>query len=340
MKLVMPHAGYGLGNDLIPWAKGYILSRELSAKLLHPAWGNNRREYSRYFDTFRWDWQLYRILVRVLPKYAFEEKDYCEIGENDFVLSCRRFAEIYGLYKKKAYIITITGRWGAYSGLESARNFILGELYKTRFTRDNLFTIANKRYPDKISIGIHIRRGDFWQLDGNKYEGIYNTALPLEWYTKVCRSLTNIFGRDKIQILLATDGSREEVNPILQEFPCLLISELENSVCSDLISLSEVDLLICSISTYSMCAAFLSKSPYIWFKPHLSSFNNAFYIKNIRLLGIFNEPHVDSNSSKVLRGVPVGLDGKIPDFLVTYLQQVMEMKQSNTDLIRGGICKS
>lgn len=41
MKLIHPHGGYGLGYELFVWAKGYILSPESGARLLHPAWGNN-----------------------------------------------------------------------------------------------------------------------------------------------------------------------------------------------------------------------------------------------------------------------------------------------------------
>ena len=100
MRLVMPHGGYGLGNDLIPWAKGYILSGELGAKLLHPAWGNNPRQYWRYFGTSRWDWQWYRVLVRAFPRYVFSEEIYREAGENDFEKACKYFAEKHDLYSK------------------------------------------------------------------------------------------------------------------------------------------------------------------------------------------------------------------------------------------------
>jgi hypothetical protein len=340
LKLIMPHGGYGLGNDLIPWAKAYVLSRELGATALHPAWANNLHgfDYRQYFGTFRWDWQLYRMLVRVLPKYSFDEKTYHDIGENDFVLSCQRFAEIHGLHKKNAYIITITGLWGAFSGLESARHFVLGELYKTRFTRDNLFSIAKHKDPTKISIGIHIRRGNFGQSNSKKYEGVWNTVLSIDWYLQVCRSLFNNIGRDNVEFLIATDGKRADVEPILQEFPCLLISELNNSVCSDLIALSETDLIVCSLSIYSMWAAFLSKSPYIWFKPHLSSVQRGLYMKNMRVLGIFKEPCFNINLSEISRSIPVDMDGILPQHLIDELLQVSNMKQAGTDLIRGGIC--
>ena len=33
----------GLGNEMIPWAKGFIASQVLNAHLVGPSWGLNRR---------------------------------------------------------------------------------------------------------------------------------------------------------------------------------------------------------------------------------------------------------------------------------------------------------
>lgn len=342
MRLVMPHGGYGLGNDLIPWAKGYILSRELGAKLLHPAWGNNPRRYWRYFGTSRLDWQWYRILVRTLPCYAFSEDIYRDFGENDFEKACKRFAEKNNLYDKRAYIITITGHWGAFSGIETAKHFVREVLYSTKYTRDNLHWIERRKDREKLSVAVHVRRGDFSPPSfANDYEGVLNKGLPVSWFTNICNALVAAFGKDNLQFLVASDSSPEDLRELLDTYPSLFISDLKHSDVSDLIAMSEADLLICSLSTYSMWAAFLSEEPYLWFAPQLNRTQTGLSHNWVRGLGIFRDSH--ATRCRVLgmpRGIPVGIGGELPDSLLSYFSQKLSMRKSETDLVRGGVIPS
>jgi hypothetical protein len=337
-KLIMPHGGYGLGNDLIPWAKGYILSKELGAKLLHPAWGNNPRGYWRYFGTSRLDWQWYRVLVRLLPQYKFDEHTYREIGENDFEKACRLFAEKYHLYDKQAYIITITGHWGAFSGIETAKHFIREVLYSARHTRENLHWIERHKDRDKLSVAVHIRRGDFsLPSSTDDYKGVLNKGLPLSWFTNICNALVAAFGRDNLQFLVASDSSPEDLGALLDTYPSLFLSDLQHSDVSDLIAMSEADLLICSLSTYSMWAAFLSGEPYLWFEPQLDRTQRGLSHGWIRGLGIFRECSSAGGAiSATPRGIPVALEGDLPDSLLTYLSNKLAIRRSETDIVRGG----
>ena len=59
--------GYGLGNELIPWARAFIASELLGARLLPPAFGLNRRGYWRHFRTLPDDWIYHRALQKILP---------------------------------------------------------------------------------------------------------------------------------------------------------------------------------------------------------------------------------------------------------------------------------
>jgi hypothetical protein len=339
MRLIMPHSGYGLGNDLIPWAKGYILSKELGARLMHPAWGNNPRKYWRYFGTSRLDWQWYRVLARTLPRYVFSEEDYREFGENDFEKACKRFAEKYNLYDKQAYIITITGPWGAFSGLDKAKRFVREVLYSTKYTQENLRWIEERKAREKLSVAMHVRRGDFSPPSSTGYyEGVLNRGLPVSWFTNICNTLVAAFGRENLQFLVASDGQSEDLKELLDMYPCLFISALKHSDISDLIAMSEADLLICSLSTYSMWAAFLSEEPYLWFAPQLNHTQTGLTHNWIRSLGTFRDAQaVLIPADSMHRGVPVGMDGTIPTDLLAYLQKRLEMKNSKTDLIRGGI---
>lgn len=112
MKLIHPHGGYGLGNELFVWGKGFVLSQALKAILLHPAWGNNPRRYHRYFRTSRFDYLCYRMLLRSATRYRFTEADYRRYGANDFVASTRAFIDQHDLRQKTHYIVEVTGFWG------------------------------------------------------------------------------------------------------------------------------------------------------------------------------------------------------------------------------------
>jgi hypothetical protein len=73
--------GAGLGNELIPWAKAFIASQELNAHLMYPAWGLNKREYRKYFETSRIDWLFPMVLQKLLPTYTLTEFEYRESGK-------------------------------------------------------------------------------------------------------------------------------------------------------------------------------------------------------------------------------------------------------------------
>ena len=65
IKLVLPHGGYGLGNDLVPWAKAYILSNELGARLLHPAWETIHGDMAGIFEQAGWTGSFTEYCVSV-----------------------------------------------------------------------------------------------------------------------------------------------------------------------------------------------------------------------------------------------------------------------------------
>jgi hypothetical protein len=68
--------GYGLGNELLPWARAFLASQVLNARLLPPAFGMNRRAYWWHFHTAPDDWIYHRALEYLLPVVEFTESDY------------------------------------------------------------------------------------------------------------------------------------------------------------------------------------------------------------------------------------------------------------------------
>ena len=334
MKFVLPHGGYGLGNDLIPWAKGFILAQELGATLLHPAWGNNSRHYHRYFKTFRYDYLVYRLLRRGLPRYRFPEQDYRDLGLNDFAESCAAFMKMKGLDKKKAFIVEITGFWGAFRGLSSARSFIIASLLNTAYTQENLYFLSKHLSERRITIGVHIRLGDFRPAGGYTYAGIEQAAIPIEWYEYLFKSLETELGSSNVQWVLCSDGRPEQLGRLLGRANVTFASGLGHSDISDLLLLARSDLLICSISSYSMWAAFLSAAPYIWYRPNLVEATEGRVNRFIRSLGVNTEWSREGGVAG--RAVALNTGDVLPVHLLGHLQMRRRLKDLGRDLVLGG----
>ena len=119
MKLVVAnrtgHRGEGLGNEMIPWAKGWIASQALDARMIGPSWGINKRRYYRNFGTSRLDF-LIEDLLSHLPHYAFTEEEYRSTGIVDFGSAIRQWAE-RKLPRKRSFIVTVGGMWGGYGAI-------------------------------------------------------------------------------------------------------------------------------------------------------------------------------------------------------------------------------
>ena len=335
MKFILPHGGYGLGNDLIPWAKAFILARELGAKLLHPAWGNNPRKYYKYFQTSRFDYQWYRILRRTLPRLRFCEEDYRRIGINEFSESSRIFGQENDMSLRSHYILEITGFWGAFGGLETAKDFILSRLMSTAFTQENLFAINKRLSRKKLTIGVHIRLGDFRPAGTVDYQGAEQASLPIDWYCGICDQLEAFFGPENLQFVVCSDGERTQLMPLLKRKSVLFTSELPNSDISDLLALIYVDLLICSVSSYSMWAAFLSRSSYIWYRPNLVENRTILQNKFIRSLGIHSSNEINPQNKEPGRSIAIGIGDLLPEHLLSYLKCILR-KKKKYHLVRDG----
>lgn len=325
--------GYGLGNELIPWARALLAAELLDARFLPPAFGLNRRRYWRHFGTPRYDWLRNRTLQRLLPRVEFTEADWLRHGGGDVLPALRGFAAEHRLFERRAYVFTTTGLWGGYRHIEAARMQMRAVLQGSRYAARNLVRLAARLDPRRITIGMHLRFGDFRPADGvQDYRGVWNTALPMDWYLSVARRLKLEFG-DTAQFLVVSDGSDAQLRPLLETVPCVTTRDIPDSDCSDLLALADADLLVCSISSYSQWAAFLSSAPYIWFAPSLQ--RHAGGLGSI-WGGSFAEESVASGRAALPRGLPVGMDGAIPASLPALVRERREYLRPEHDLVRGG----
>lgn len=338
--------GYGLGNEFVPWARAFLASQVLGARLLPPAFGLNRRGYWRTFGTSPDDWLLHRTLERVLPVVEFTEADYLRHGGGDVVPALRAFAAERALQRRKAYLFVTEGLWGGFRHVAAAREYIRATLYQSRSAARNLLTLRARLAEDKPLVGMHIRMGDFAPpVDVAQYRKVPNASLPLEWFHAVAASLHRAFEGDW-QLLLITDGTQDQMRPLLDAFPCVTTADLSDNDCSDLLALAGSDLLVCSASTYSALAAFLSDAPYLWFAPSLHSHPEGCYSTHgfkeerarpqgptAEAVRRFENPPRPWRS----RGIAVDMDGKVPADILQYVLLRRELRQAHSDLVRSGV---
>jgi hypothetical protein len=338
--------GYGLGNELVPWARAFLASEVLGARLLTPAFGLNRREYWRHFRTAPDDWIYNRAIERLLPVVHFTEADYLEHGGDDVVVALRRFAEARGLHRRAAFLLVTEGLWGGFHHVQAAREFMRATLYQSRFAAANLLRLRERIDPDRILVGMHVRLGDFKPaVPAAEHRRVANVSLPLEWFCHIADSLRRLLP-DQLQFLLVSDGTPEQLRPLMQRVPCITTADLPDGDCSDALALADSDLLVCSASTYSHLAACLSDSPYIWFAPNLYQHPEGCYFAGNPEAEL---QRPDSPRSRVLRefvahpnhwpsrAFALGMDEEVPAELVEILRARHARRRWQSDPVRGGV---
>jgi hypothetical protein len=348
IRLCVPSAfgrGAGLGNELYPWAKAWLAAQAIGGTALPPAFGLNHRQYWRYFGTSRLDWLSHRALLKTLPCYRFTEQDYRSTGEHDFRKAVAMFAERLGWKERRLFTLEVSGMWGGFLAVREARDFILARLYAARGTAENLTDWRARLGPDRLVVAVHIRAGDFKAADVNvNYRGCFNRALPLAWYMAVCDQLRHHFG-DKVQFQLFTDGQPEALAPFIQRFSPVTGFHQRDTVCSDLLAMASADLLICSVSSFSLWGAFLSRAPYVWFAPQLQEEQGMLSLWGHEpaqhpptgATAQFSANVAADNSNCCPRGVPVSEQGELPRDLLARLEHELNCRRTATDLALYGV---
>jgi hypothetical protein len=338
--------GHGLGNELLPWARAFLAAKVLDARLLPPALGLNRRGYWRDFFTPPDDWIQQRVLERLLPVVEFTEADYVEHGAGDVVPALRRFASKHRLLERNGFVLVTDGLWGGFQHVEAAREFIRSTLYQSRFAAHNLLAVRERIDRRKLLVAMHVRLGDFVPaVAADQYRQVANASLPIDWFLQIAQQLRQAFA-DDWQLLLITDGRADQLAPLTQAFHCITTADLLHNDCSDVLALAAADLLVCSASTYSSLAAFLSDSPYLWFAPSLHAhpegcfsthgFNAEQRYPNGPTAAAV-EAYRQHTGAWASRGVAIDLNGPIPQATLATAASRRDLRQVASDLVRSGV---
>lgn len=340
--------GAGLGNELLPWARAHLMAQVLGARALPPAFGLNPRRYGRHFGTAPFDWLYHRALAQALPVVDFGEADFYEHGGGDVLDAFRRFAAARRLSERQALVVRTGGMWGGYRHVAAARRFVLATLHASRHAQRNLQTLARRLDPARLTVGMHVRLGDFTAPGAAEVRpGQFNVSIPIEWYGRVARSLVEQLG-DRLQFLVASDGTAEQLRPLTEQFRCVPTLDIPDGDCSDLLALARSDLLVCSVSSYSAWAAALSGAPYLWFEPNLYRHQEGYYsiwgheTRQRSVLGETRRALQTWSEQPFLRprGWPTPVSGEVPgDALATLRDRCPSHRAAHNaaDLVHYGV---
>jgi hypothetical protein len=340
--------GEGLGNEILPWAKGMIASQVLSANLVGPSWGLNKRRYDRNFETSRLDFLLEDSLVR-LPHFAFTERDYLESGELDFGSAIESWAQRKGLFQRDRFIVTVDGMYGGYTSIYNARPMLWAKLLNSRDVSRNVYQVLSKLDRRKLHVAVHMRfGGDFVQTrEGENARGQFNIFIPGEWYLNACEALVSHFG-ESVQFYFLTDRGGPEYDEAVRRFNPGQVRQKGLTECSDLILMSLADLRICSISSYSLVASFLSGGPYLWYEPQLTLMEDVYTLWGMEEMQRMKGSPTEINTraareiepgsawESAFRGYAMPLSGAIPKGLVTQLEQKLKEKTPMGNFLEYG----
>jgi hypothetical protein len=307
----------------------------------------NPRAYRHDFRTSRADWIGRIALQRALPTVRITERMVRETGEDDYALALRALAPELNLPRTVPVVTLHEGMSGGYYGIQRARDFLQRELLRPRHVAQDLYLFSKNLDPERLTIAFHVRAQDFRVESEGPAPGQFNMALPNDWYEAVLENFVENLG-DTAQYLLFSDAPESPFLKTLMRYKGVVIPpERPQPLLSDLYSMANADALVCSVSSLSMLAAFLSDSPYLWFAPHLNDHGDW------RSLWGHEEsqqpPHgltarnitgsAASPDPVFARGVPVDADGRLSTHLLEQLQQRAFLKQRRNDLLYYGVTR-
>lgn len=259
--------GAGLGNEVVAWAKSYIAARELGFQLLRPSWTLNRYRLPNALGwspiaTARSD-----VMRFVCPTFTVTEARYRATGLADYGEAMAALAEMHGLWRRSPLVLLHEGMWGGYYAIKSARSFIWREL----LCAPNVVEFVDRAglpARGRPVVAVHVRLGDF--ASGSPRPGQFNVTIPVGWYRSAMRALEAALG--DVEFLIFTNQTNHpEVLRLAEGGNRKLVTGRGRSAAvQEVAAMSSADIVVCSISSFSLLAAFLSGRPYLWFRGHLT----------------------------------------------------------------------
>lgn len=228
--------GAGLGNLLFPWARAELLAKKYNGYLIAPTWRNlklgpilrREKDFRTYGDVFK-----HRSIKKFMQDaYVKNKLRTHHITEEDFLASLG-----YGL-------VEVEGMGNYFSDITHGKEYL----------KERLIEISIDPPTKSIDgIAMHIRMGDFQEIKEEKYSR--NSRIALEWFVKEAYRLRDILGNQ--DIIIFTDDTSGRVKKEFEVIENIKFAPVATAI-QDILKLSSANHIVCSNSTFSLWAVFLS----------------------------------------------------------------------------------
>lgn len=335
--------GGGLGNEVIGWGKAYLGARALGLKVVAPPCGLpfrviNPQRYDREFGGRLGGTTKY-LAIRGLPTIEITCEDVLETGVVDYFDAVQLLRSAV-LSRRAPVVLHTSGMHGGYLGIRRARAYLRRAILGAE-SAVHALELVDGIEPTRVRIGVHYRGGnDFAEHDTVK-PGVFNSRLPIEWYESVVQSLANELAAP-VEVLLASDTESAQLAEALAiggRYP----TRIASTSVGDLATLAHSDIIISSVSSFSMLAIFLSNAPYVWHADTLDIDGGwaSIWGREAQDAGgghtrRAKEREVASRS-KVYRGIPQGAHPVWSEAALQRLRDTAAARNLSSDLIYYGV---
>jgi hypothetical protein len=331
--------GAGLGNESIAWGKSFLAAQALGARMMRPRWMLNRYRIAKAMGWNQASLACSRIATLPFKEIEITEEMYRRTGEVDYGAAVKKIIESSGL-SQTSIVVKNSGMWGGYAAIRRARPFLRHQLQSAPGVIDALSNLEASA--TAVNVGVHVRVGDFAMSPPGP--GQFNRSLPLSWYREAIISLRGSLG-GRVNFWICSDAPDARLGE-LTEIPGVTVfrGAGPSAAVQELVLLTLTDLLIPSVSSFSMLGIFISDSPYLWFKPQLSKAGPGLALWAQER----EQQRPDSQTSlhaamsaegDVSRGRPWNLGEPIDADLSLMLERVRQLREERTDLLYYGVVR-
>jgi hypothetical protein len=335
--------GAGLGNEVIPWAKAFIAARELNLELSSPAWMFNAYGLGSAFGWTRSSLAASEMIARSPRSVEVTEEMYRKTGESDYGRAIRQLSAEHRWRERRHLTLVHRGMWGGYLAVRSAREFVRGQLLAAPGVAQHLSSV----YEDDslVNIVLHVRLGDFQTEPPGP--GEFNRSVPLSWYTSVIDALEELLPARSWRGLVVSNAGPSDLRPLLENPHVQFASSIRqgpSSAADDLAVAAAADLLVCSVSSFSMAAGFLSTAPYIWYRPQLTPVGDWLSLWGAeeaqQVKGSPTQENLRHASRDAIgRAIAFDTGGQLPPRLATDLLRRRRSRAYENDLLYYGVTR-
>lgn len=337
---LLTYRGAGLGNEVLGLGKAYLGAKVLGLDLVQQPWRINPRKYHKDLKSPVMD-NLRYLGASLLPCQVVTAEMYSSTGVLDYAEALDALVSS-GDLERGVRTAHASGMHGGYSAIQQARPFLQSLVFSSNAAQEALKFFERGRSP-RLRLGVHYRRGDF--SNSLVERGDFNIAIGAEWYVGVIENLQSELGLE-FDLFIATDAQESELT-CFSDISNVQCHFLRGSTLSDIAVLAECDAVICSVSSFSMLAVFLSEAPYIWPEQQLTLNDGYYSLWGNEIEGFGSQETLKSievNASNphqlVGRGYPGSKEMQLAPELIRFLKFKLDLRDKNTDFIYYGAIKA